>query len=120
MPVRLLNGSSPAEGRVEVYQKGIWGTICDNSWDLNDGRVVCRMLGYSDALNTSCCSRYGQGRGSILLSGLRCTGSESSVFHCEHQRTIQSCNHLNEAGVKCSGNFFPFKYVFKEEVQDGT
>ena len=104
-PIRLENSSSSAEGRVEVFHKGAWGSICDQSWDLNDGHVVCRMMGYSHATNISCCSRYGQGRGSILLSGLGCTGSENSVFNCKNQkRTNQSCNHhTHDAGVRCSG-----------------
>ena len=30
---------------MEVCFEGVWGVVCDNSWDVNDARVVCRKLG---------------------------------------------------------------------------
>ena len=45
--VRLVGGNSSLEGRVEVCDNGVWGTVCGYSWDLPDAIVVCRELGHS-------------------------------------------------------------------------
>ena len=42
--VRLVNGSSELEGRVEVCFGSLWGTICHNSWDNRDAGVICKQL----------------------------------------------------------------------------
>ena len=57
--VRLMDGPSSREGRVEICNNGEWGTICDRyyySWDYEDAKVVCRQLGFAAAgnYNTSC------------------------------------------------------------------
>ena len=49
--VRLADGRSLSEGRVEVCVNGIWGSVCDDFWGSADAQVVCNQLGYSSTGN---------------------------------------------------------------------
>lgn len=46
--IRLVGGTGPQEGRVEVCYGGAWGTVTDFGFNIADARVVCRQLGYND------------------------------------------------------------------------
>ena len=59
--VRLVEGESPNQGRVEVFYDGMWGTVCDDGWDLTDANVVCKELGFGNAINATQNSESGKG-----------------------------------------------------------
>ena len=45
---------------------------------------------------------FGQGTGPVLLSNVRCSGTESSLLSCSHDETyLYRCLHDNDAGVVC-------------------
>ena len=102
--LRLVDGDGPCAGRVEILDQGSWGTICDDGWDLDDARVVCRQLGCGQALNALQFAELGQGSGPIWLDELNCGGKESHVWRCPSQGWGQhDCRHVEDAGVVCSG-----------------
>ena len=43
---RLIGGTGPHEGRVEVCYRGQWSTICDEGWEDRDAEVVCSQIGF--------------------------------------------------------------------------
>ena len=42
--IRLVNGSSPTEGRVEICYNNAYDAVCDDFWDELDAKVVCTQL----------------------------------------------------------------------------
>ena len=45
--IRLANGRTPHEGRVEICRSNVWEQLCTLGWDVNDAKVACRELGYT-------------------------------------------------------------------------
>lgn len=43
--IRLANGTSPVDGKVEMLINGQWEKVCDNGWNITEGRIICSMLG---------------------------------------------------------------------------
>ncbi|CAG2223882.1 PRSS12 [Mytilus edulis] len=80
--VRLIGGRSAAQGRVEIFHAGKWGTICDDLFDVKDGKVVCRMLGFDDTyVKVYSGAHFGEGSNDILMDDVKCTGSESDILN---------------------------------------
>ena len=46
MSVRLVNGTSERNGRVEMCWNHQWKAVCDSGWDQAEANTVCRELGY--------------------------------------------------------------------------
>ena len=105
--VRLVNGPTKFEGRVEVNHNGVWGTVCDDGWDLNDAQVVCIELGYGKAVAAIHHAFYGQGSGQIWLDNVNCVGTEGTIGNCSHNGWgIDDCSHSEDASVNCTAGMY--------------
>uniref|UniRef100_A0A8V5GTU8 Soluble scavenger receptor cysteine-rich domain-containing protein SSC5D n=1 Tax=Melopsittacus undulatus TaxID=13146 RepID=A0A8V5GTU8_MELUD len=105
-PLRLMGGSEPCSGRVEVFYGQQWGTVCDDGWDLEDADVVCRQLGCGRAMGAPHGAAYGEGSGPIWLDDVACNGNEEALVQCEAPAWgSHNCEHREDAGVVCTAPF---------------
>uniref|UniRef100_A0A8D0IXB1 Lysyl oxidase homolog n=1 Tax=Sus scrofa TaxID=9823 RepID=A0A8D0IXB1_PIG len=109
--IRLSGGRSRHEGRVEVQIGGPgslrWGLICGDDWGTLEAMVVCRQLGLGYA-NHGLQETWYWDSGNVtevVMSGVRCTGTELSLDQCAHHGTHVACKRTGTrftAGVICS------------------
>uniref|UniRef100_A0AC11DKC6 CD6 molecule n=1 Tax=Ovis aries TaxID=9940 RepID=A0AC11DKC6_SHEEP len=101
--LKLVGGGSPCEGRVEMLQHGQWGSVCDDTWDLEDAHVVCRQLGCGWAVQALPGLHFAPGQGRIHWDQVNCTGLETYLWDCPGLPGNGYCGHKEDAGVVCSG-----------------
>ena len=106
--IRLIGGSGETieSGRLEVKYSGSWTTVCDDSFDANDGRVACRQLGCSGYSRfTSGCSAASSSASSasVRADDLACSGSESTLQSCRGKWGSANCGHSEDVCLTCSG-----------------
>ncbi|XP_044165645.1 protein bark beetle-like [Acropora millepora] len=78
--IRLVNGTSHRNSRLEIQQNGQWGTICNyaNRWDYRETAVACRQLGFLGA------KRYYRypASGPVYIKDVYCNGKEETLWDC--------------------------------------
>lgn len=88
------------EGRVEIFYQGTWGTVCDDSFTVEDANVACRQMGYTSGTSYTF---GGDGGGMpILVDDMQCSGNEASLLDCSALWGSHNCGHYEDAGVICS------------------
>ncbi|KAB0791740.1 hypothetical protein PPYR_03540 [Photinus pyralis] len=114
--LRLADGKTKYEGRVEVRYHGIWGTVCDDDFNEDAAKVVCKYLGYPGKAVVKKDGTFGPGTGPIWLDQVFCQGNESALQHCVHWNWGEhNCEHTEDVGVACSNIAPDFPEVVESE-----
>uniref|UniRef100_A0AAQ4R0U2 SRCR domain-containing protein n=1 Tax=Gasterosteus aculeatus aculeatus TaxID=481459 RepID=A0AAQ4R0U2_GASAC len=100
--VRLVSAEGlSSRGRVEIFIRGEWGTVCDDLFTSKAGGVVCRQLGFAGALAVMKRAALGEADRSvrILLDDVECEGGERSLLECRRSRVGKhNCSHGEDVG----------------------
>ncbi|NWX80717.1 WC11 protein, partial [Alca torda] len=100
--IGAVGGEKGCSGRVEVWHRGSWGTVCDDSWDMRDAQVACRQLGCGPAVSALAEAAFGEGSGPIWLEQVECRGTEPSLQDCwARPGDSGACRHKEDAAVIC-------------------
>lgn len=103
--VRLVSDDDlPDRGRVEIFIRGEWGTVCDDLFTRKAGSVVCQQLGFTTVLAVMKRARLGAADDTvkILLDDVECEGGERSLLECKRSKVGKhNCSHEEDVGVIC-------------------
>ncbi|XP_073717227.1 scavenger receptor cysteine-rich domain-containing protein DMBT1 [Misgurnus anguillicaudatus] len=100
--IRLVNGTSPCDGRLQVLYNNHWGSVCHTGWGLEEAAVVCEELGCGGLVELQ--SYVGPFVGPVWMDNLTCNGNESTVRNCSFTGwgASSGCAGGLYAGVICN------------------
>uniref|UniRef100_A0A8C1JT87 SRCR domain-containing protein n=1 Tax=Cyprinus carpio TaxID=7962 RepID=A0A8C1JT87_CYPCA len=108
VPLRLRGGDGRCAGRLEVYHNAVWGSVCDDHWDISDAQVVCRQLGCGAALRADGNSVFGAGEGVVWMNKVECRGNEIHLWDCPLSlNNYTDCSHKKLVRLNCKGHISP-------------
>ena len=105
--LRLQDGSSATNGRLEVYlsdDQGTfqWGTVCDDEFDAAEVAVVCRQLGHSSVgTHFANLLNIAGTEVPVWMDELQCAGTETRLTDCPRSTEPANCYHREDAWVDC-------------------
>ena len=105
IPVRLVEGTFPWQGRLEVLRNGNWNPVCVNEtipFGKKNAKVICGQLGYrapsiiSYVVHLSSSERP-------LGAILNCNGNETEINECPLSLHNLSSNSTRHVALDCKG-----------------
>ncbi|XP_053387316.1 uncharacterized protein LOC128551050 [Mercenaria mercenaria] len=99
--IRMADGPSSTNGRVELKSLDTWGTVCDDYFGMQEANAICSMLEYPPAVSYFVGAHYGPGTGPIFVDDLSCGGDALHINNCTYI-TYDNCDHDDDVSVVCT------------------
>ncbi|KPU78927.1 uncharacterized protein Dana_GF10854, isoform D [Drosophila ananassae] len=117
---RLEGGRTSNEGRLEVKYHGVWGSVCDDDFNLKNAQVACNSMGYYGPAKIEK-NIFGNGNGPIWLDQVMCFGNETSIDKCNHWNWGEhNCNHTEDVALHCTAGPPPrSQKLFQNPIKGG-
>ena len=104
--LRLVDGTAPNGGRLEVNYKGAFGSVCEDNFGTSEAATVCHQLGFAGASSVVPCCQFGQTSGETWLDELDCSSGEVWFTNCTHRGWgVEDCHHGQDVGLVCNGTY---------------
>ncbi|KAH3847161.1 hypothetical protein DPMN_089478 [Dreissena polymorpha] len=97
--IRLVDGNSTFDGRVEIKVFNTWGTICHDHFEMEDANVICKMIGFNPAKGFRTSSI--EGTGPVYVDNMACDANSSHINDCRYV-TYDDCSHREDVAVTCT------------------
>ncbi|KAH3858727.1 hypothetical protein DPMN_101354 [Dreissena polymorpha] len=98
--IRLTDGEPYIHGVLQMKFQETWYNTCADGFTLNDGFVVCRMLGHRHVSNVVVTQVSGK---KVAFNGnLRCTGNEVDISKCPgYNYFLDNCSSNQGLRIDC-------------------
>ncbi|XP_017071832.1 uncharacterized protein LOC108108319 isoform X1 [Drosophila eugracilis] len=117
---RLEGGRNSNEGRLEVKHHGVWGSVCDDDFNLKSAQVACNSMGFYGPAKIEK-NIFGNGNGPIWLDQVMCFGNETAIDQCNHWNWGEhNCNHTEDVALHCTAGPPPrSQKYFQSQLKGG-
>ncbi len=102
--IRLVDGPSGLEGRLQIFHSGSWGEVCDDFINITEtyygAETVCHQLGYTGG---TFIGSYDAPSSDFILDNVRCGGTELRIEDCPANAWgDENCGATEGAGFSCT------------------
>ncbi|XP_052783649.1 neurotrypsin-like isoform X2 [Mya arenaria] len=118
IPLVLVDGPSPLEGRLEAGLFGQLQTVCGHGFDGKAANVTCTSLGGMRTFRTT--TENVPGKLPLYTRNIQCTGNEPSLEMCRHTGDPAApCTRTGVVSVACHGGPLKLEPVMGNRSYEG-